>query len=211
MKEPPTGNWNCDEKWQHGISPKEIWEKTNKCVGHGPCSLDVGKYWDSPPAPYEVLRGPKDGGMLVSLHIAAGDCTDIQTFFSDSKPSKVVLTDSNFTPSFKELNELPFESVSTRILCCREPDVTGKFVIKDITKPISGKEETELNRHQACDSISTKVKAGQKVQCTAVTMQSKVNIRYTAMLKQIFDIGKSHSYPVEGYLQNAESSKAIAY
>ncbi|KAF5020271.1 hypothetical protein F66182_7705 [Fusarium sp. NRRL 66182] len=85
-------------------------EMSNKCGGDQTCRLDAGAYWANPPPLVRIPRGGSDQGMLLGISLRAGDIIDSMTpLFSKSKPVRVSLGDAQFTPSFEELNTLPFE------------------------------------------------------------------------------------------------------
>ncbi|KAF5004751.1 hypothetical protein FDECE_8741 [Fusarium decemcellulare] len=280
-----TVNWNpfvdtfaqfslWDGGWDGGVGRMKI-EMSNKCGGEGVCALDAGKYWDNPPDEYAVPRGVGNNGMLLGLLADQGECIDgLQAYFSNSKPSRVKLTDATFSPSFEELNQRPLDQrmmtavQATQILHNQRQDAevemgvdlylitetqlkgttssenstqtdwqwgrsfkfelgikAGESVVEykpggelsyswggqEIHRVLESTEDTELKRQQTRYYLSTKVKAGMRVQCTAVAVQGRVNLRYSATLEQIFESGDSYSYPVVGSFENAQSSQAITF
>ncbi|KAF4983345.1 hypothetical protein FDECE_17320 [Fusarium decemcellulare] len=229
-------------------------------------AVDSGKYWDNPPPEIDIARGNDADGMLLGFMADHGDCIDgLKTFFSATRPEKVIMTDAKFQPSFEELNEKPFDHIleNTRtdgdaemsmdlyltteqqikvtfsheggteagweiggsvggevkveagIPLLGQGDVSGKWEINskyhksNIDKTINGKEDTEIKRTMTRYAVKTVVKPGQKVRCTTVAVQSKVNLRYTATFEQKFRARFGYKYPVVGMFQNAESSQAI--
>lgn len=97
-----------DGGWNGGVG-RIVLETSNLC-GTTTCKIDVGKYWDSPPAEQKVDLGPSGRGMLLGFFGASGDDLDgLQPLITKTAPQGAVLNNMVVKPSFEDLNNNPAE------------------------------------------------------------------------------------------------------
>ncbi|KAM0257394.1 hypothetical protein ACHAPA_011776 [Fusarium lateritium] len=89
-------------------------------------------------------------------------------------------------------------------------DITGKWVGKNVKMDFKGGENATIIRTMSRVNVITKVQPGKAALCQVVAIQSKTNIRYSAMLTQHFTTGDSYSYPVQGVFRDSQVTNAVS-